>query len=177
MMATAATIRETVSELPPPDPKVTVVLPLLSVAVVAEKALFSEFAHDCVTVVCVWSLELKTSKAIGQTWVDLHPKKTSIVGVVSTVVGVYALNSKRISSSGPMNSKGNIVSRYPTLGMAPVGRWMDDTVIASPDAVFAPQLGFSAGSNDSTEYDGKPEVTVRQLWELPPQPVELAPDE
>lgn len=87
MMATAATIRDTVSELPPPAPKVTVVLPLLSVADVAENALLSEFAQLCVTVVWVWSFELKKSRAIGQTWVDLHARNTSTDGAVSTVVG------------------------------------------------------------------------------------------
>lgn len=85
MMATAATIRESVS--PDPPPMVTVVLPLLSVAVVAENALLSEFAQDCVTVVCVWSLEPKASKAIGQTWVDLQARNTSTEGRLSTVVG------------------------------------------------------------------------------------------
>lgn len=110
MMATAATISDRVS--PEPPPMVTVVLPLLSVAVVAENALLSELAHDCVTVVCVWSLDPKASNAISQTWVDLQARNTSTDGRLSTVVGEgYALNSNRISSRGPMNSHGNMVSR------------------------------------------------------------------
>ena len=51
MMATAATTSDTVS--PDPPPMVTLVFPLLSVAEVAENALFRLFAQDCVTVVCV----------------------------------------------------------------------------------------------------------------------------